>query len=125
MYDTSKENDKDFLREGMRHLQEKIIILQKEITQLKKQKIEDEELCKKLAEELLIIKKRIFDSKQEKKANRARNQKKRRKGKIPHNQSENEKWSKMNSILTRRLWTTNWKMKISVPIAEKKIASIP
>ena len=92
MYDTSRENDKDFLREGMRHLQEKILILQKENTQLRKQKIEDEELCKKLAEELLIIKKRIFDSKQEKKANKARNQKKRRKGKIPHNQSENKKF---------------------------------
>ena len=57
MYDTSKENDKDFLREGMRYLQEKVLVLQKENTQLRKQKIEDEELFKKLAEELLLMKK--------------------------------------------------------------------
>ena len=44
-----------------------------------------------MAEELLLIKKRIFDSRQEKKANKVRNQKKRRKGNLPHNQSKNKK----------------------------------
>ena len=92
MYDVSKENDKDVLRAWAKHLQEELLFSKKENIQLRKQRIEDEELCKKLAEELLLMKKRIFDSKQEKKANRARNQKKkRRKGKIPHNQSENKK----------------------------------
>ena len=91
MYDVSKESDKDVLRAWLKHLQEELLFTKKENIQLRKQRIEDEELCKKLAEELLLIKKRIFDSKQEKKTNRARNQKKRRKGKIPHNQSENKK----------------------------------
>ena len=89
MYDVSKETDKDFLREGMRYLQEEVILLQKKIAQLVQQKIKDEEICKRLAEELLLIKKRIFDSKQEKRANKARNQKKKRKIKLPHNQSKN------------------------------------
>ena len=59
--------------------------------------------AKKLAEELLIIKKRIFDSKQEKKANKARNQKKRRKGKIPHNQSENKKFDQQELDLDEEI----------------------
>ena len=46
MYDTSRENDKDFLREGMRHLQEKILILQKENTQLRKQKLKTKNFAK-------------------------------------------------------------------------------
>jgi transposase len=89
MYDASKENDKDFLREAFRVAQEKILLLQKENSQLRKEKALDDELCKKLAEEFFLIKKRVFDSKQEKKANKARNQKKRKKGKLPHNQSTN------------------------------------
>ena len=68
MYDVSKENDKDVLRAWAKHLQEELLFAKKENIQLRKQRIEDEELCKKLAEELLLMKKRIFDSKQEKKA---------------------------------------------------------
>ena len=92
MYDVSKENDKDVLRAWAKHLQEELLFSKKENIQLRKQRIEDEELCKKLAEELLLMKKQIFDSKQEKKENKARNQKKkRRKGNLPHNQSKNKK----------------------------------
>ena len=84
MYDVSKENDKNVLRAWAKHLQEELLFSKKENIQLRKQRIEDEELCKKLAEELLLMKKRIFDSKQEKKENKARNQKKkRRKGNLP------------------------------------------
>ncbi|MGB0454670.1 MAG: IS66 family transposase [Bacteriovoracaceae bacterium] len=88
MYDASKETDKDVLREQNRYLQEKILFLEKQVQQKLLEKKKDEELCEKLAEELFLIKKRIFDSKQEKKANKARNQKKRKKGKLPHNQSK-------------------------------------
>ena len=91
MYNVSKENDKDVLREFARHLQEKNLFMAKRIAELEKQKIQDEELCKKLSEELFLIKKRIFDSKQEKKANKIRNKKKKRNKKITHNQSDNKK----------------------------------
>ena len=91
MYDVSKENDKDVLRAWARHLQEELLFTKKENIQLKKEKIKDEQLCKELAQELLLMKKRIFDSKQEKKANKARNHKKKRKGNLPHNQSKNKK----------------------------------
>ena len=90
MIDASKENDKDVLKAWVKHLQLKNLFLEKELVQAKIKNEKDEELCRKLAEELLIIKKRIFDSKQEKKANKARNHKKKRKGNLPHNQSKNK-----------------------------------
>lgn len=87
MYDTSKDTDKDFLREALKVAQVKIIFLEKELALKSKEKLKDEEISKKLAEEFFLLKKRIFDSKQEKKSNKARNQKKRKKGKLPHNQN--------------------------------------
>ena len=87
MYDASKDTDKDFLREALKVAQEKILFLEKELALKSKEKLKDEEISKKLAEEFFLLKKRIFDSKQEKKANKARNQKKRKKGKLPHNQN--------------------------------------
>lgn len=87
MYDASKDTDKDFLREALKVAQVKIIFLEKELALKSKEKIKDEEISKKLAEEFFLLKKRIFDSKQEKKVNKARNQKKRKKGKLPHNQN--------------------------------------
>lgn len=87
MYDASKDTDKDFLREALKVAQVKIIFLEKELALKSKEKLKDEEISKKLAEEFFLLKKRIFDSKQEKKSNKARNQKKRKKGKLPHNQN--------------------------------------
>lgn len=89
MYDASKETDKDFLREALKMAQEKILFLAKENFQLKNKKIKDAEICQKLAEEFFLLRKRIFDSKQEKKANKARNKKKKKKTKLPHNQNKN------------------------------------
>lgn len=89
MYDASKDTDKDFLREALKVAQEKILFLEKELALKSKEKIKDEEISKKLAEEFFLLKKRIFDSKQEKKANKAKNQKKRKKGKLPHNKNNN------------------------------------
>jgi len=87
MYDATKETDKDFLREALMLAQEKILFLEKELALKTKQAEIDEEISKKLAEEFFNLKKRIFDSKQEKKANIARNHKKGRKGNHPHNKS--------------------------------------
>jgi transposase len=89
MYDVSKETDKDFLREALMLAQKKIIFLQKELAQKEKQSAIDEEISKKLAEEFFLLKKKIFDSKQEKKINKVKNQKKKRKGHLPHNKLQN------------------------------------
>lgn len=91
MFDFSKENDKDVLRAWLEYLQEQALLFEKELIQVRLEKEIEEEICKKLTEELLLIKKRIFDSKQEKKANKARNQKKKKKGNLPHNKSKNKK----------------------------------
>ena len=91
MFDFSKESDKDVLRAWLEHMQEKNISLEKKLVQLRLEREREEEICKKLAEELLLIKKRIFDSKQEKKANKARNHKKKKKGNLPHNKPKNKR----------------------------------
>lgn len=88
MYDASKETDKDVLRALNKHLQEELLLAKKALAQAHAEKIKDEEICKKLAEELFNLKKRVFDSKQEKKANKPRNHKKRKENR-PHNKSSN------------------------------------
>jgi len=87
-YDPSKEKDKEVLREYTRHLHLELISAKKEIAQLKIENQNDEELKQKLAEELLNLRSRIFDSKQERSKNKPK-AKKRKKGKLPHNQNEN------------------------------------
>lgn len=68
-YDPSKEKDKDVLREYTRHLHLELIAAKKEIAQLRIDNQNDEELKQKLTEELLILRSRIFDSKQERSKN--------------------------------------------------------
>ena len=65
MYDASKETDKDFLRAALKQVQEENILLKKQLALKNKQKIKDEEICKKLAEELFLLRKSIYDSKAE------------------------------------------------------------
>lgn len=89
MYDASKETDKDFLSEALKVTQEKIVFLEKKVSMLEKQNLLDEEICQKLSEELFLLKKKFYDSKQEKKANKTRSQEKRKKGKLPHNKNNN------------------------------------
>jgi transposase len=91
MYDTSKENNKEFLKELNRHLQEKVLFLEKEVQQLRTLKQKDEEISMKLAEELHALRKRFFDSKQERNPNKPKDHKKRKSGKLPHNQNKNQK----------------------------------
>lgn len=92
-YDFDKENDKDFLRAAGKLLQEKVIELQILSTQLIIAKQIDQEIKQKLTGELLILRKYIFDSKQEKKERFKELKKKKRKKGITliHNENENKK----------------------------------
>jgi transposase len=88
MYDFDKENDKDFLKEAGKLLQQKVLDLELKLSLALKLSEKDQEILQKLTEELKILRERVFNSKQEKKANGPRN-KKRKKGKLPHNKSKN------------------------------------
>ena len=88
MYNFDKEDDKEFLREAGKLLQEKVIKLEKIVEQNQLQSKIDDEIKQKLTEELLNLRSRIFDSKQERSKNKPK-PKKRKSGKLPHNQNEN------------------------------------
>ena len=90
MYDVSKENDKEFMREAIVLLQEKLLLKELEILELRKLKEKDQEILQKISEELKNLRQRVFDSRQERRANKPKNQKKRKKGNLPHNKSNNE-----------------------------------
>ena len=89
MYDVSKENDKEFLREAVSMLQEKLMMKELEVLELRKLKEKDHEILQKISEELKNLRKRVFASQQERKANKPKNHKKRKKGNLPHNRSNN------------------------------------
>jgi len=91
MYNFDKENDKEFLREAGKMLQEKLIQKELELIQVKIEITKSEEIKQKLSEELLNLRKRVFASQQERKANKTHNHKKRKKGNLPHNKSKNSK----------------------------------
>jgi transposase len=91
MYDVSNENDKEFLREAVMLLQEKLMLKELVILELRKINEKDEEIVQKISEELKNLRARVFASQQERKANKPRNQKKRKKGNLTHNKSSNEK----------------------------------
>lgn len=90
-YDFAKETDKDFLREAGTILQERVIELEIENLQLKQEKAKNEEIKTKLTGELLVLRRRIFNSKQEKKERLKNLKKKKKKEKtnLLHNQNEN------------------------------------
>ena len=107
MYDASKETDKDFLRAALKKVQERNIILEKELALRDKQQIRDEEICKKLAEELFLLRKSIYDSKAEQRekgrerARQRRTREKKRKNKnLPHNEPENPPPEETTSTLS-------------------------
>ncbi len=92
IYDFDKETDKDFLRAASKKLQGEVIELRIENIQLKLQQSQDEEIKSKLTGELLVLRRRVFDSRQEKKAKLKELKKKKKKKKINllHNQNENK-----------------------------------
>jgi transposase len=91
-YDFDKETDKDFLRAAGKMLQEEVIKLRIENIQLKLQNAHDEEIKSKLTGELLVLRRRIFDSKQEKmkKFEELKKKKKKKKVNLIHNTNENK-----------------------------------
>lgn len=92
-YDFDKETDRDFLREAGKMLQQRVIELEIKLKELELQKTQDEEIKNKLTGELLVLRRKIFDSKQEKK-DRLKKLKKDRSGKkhnLVHNQNDNKK----------------------------------
>ena len=96
MYDARKETDKDFLRAALKKVQEENIILKKQLALKNNQKIKDEEICKKLSEELFLLRKSIYDSKAEQRAKgreraqeRREREKNRKKKNLPHNEPDN------------------------------------
>lgn len=92
LYDFEKETDKDFLREASMLLQEKVIKLELKVLELSTQKNQDEEIKAKLTGELLVLRKKIFDSKQEKKdrIKKIKKLKNKKKVNLLHNQNENK-----------------------------------
>lgn len=70
MLDVSKETHVGFLREATKFLQEKVLFLEKELAQAKAVQKLDRELCNKLSEELLALRKKFFDAKNERSKNK-------------------------------------------------------
>lgn len=90
MINFDKENDKEFMREALKLMQNELLLQRLEIIELRKLKETDEEILQKIEEELKNLRQRVFDSKQERKANKPK-KKKRKKGNLPHNKSNNQK----------------------------------
>ncbi len=84
MLDLSKETNVSYLRAVAKLLQEKLLFAEKEIVQLKFLAQKDEELCKQLSEELLLLKKKFFGRSSERSQNSPT--KKNQRIKILHNQ---------------------------------------
>ena len=96
MMDVSKERDLDFLRAGLKLAQERILLLEKIIILSKQQQTTDAELCTKLSEELFLLRKKIYDSKSDRRdrarelarLRRAKEKKRKKKGIRPHNKED-------------------------------------
>jgi len=91
-YDFNKETDKDFLRAAGSMLQDKVLELELVVVQLQLEKYQDEEIKSKLTGQLLVLRRRIFDSKQEKKEKLKDLKKNKKKDKVNliHNTNENK-----------------------------------
>lgn len=102
MFDFDKENNKEFLREAGKLLQEKLLIAEKIVILFESKNKKDEEILQKLSEELKNLRKRVFASQQERKANTPKS-KKRKKGNLPHNKSNNQKIEDLEIDLTEEV----------------------
>jgi transposase len=87
MYDVSKETNLGFLREAVKYLQEKLLFSEREIFELKRQKVLDEELCNKLSDELLVLKRKFFVGGKDRKNNSEKTKKRKKNTYLPHNVS--------------------------------------
>jgi len=83
--DVSKETNVRFLRAAVKHLQERLLTQERTILTLTAAKALDDELCQKLSDELLVLRKKFFVGGQEKQPNADKRRGPRRKL-LPHNQ---------------------------------------
>jgi hypothetical protein len=60
MYDVSKETNVRFLRAAVHYLQEQLLLEKRANQALREAKALDEELCEKLSDELLVLRRRFF-----------------------------------------------------------------
>lgn len=104
MMDFDKENDKEFLREAGKLLQEQLLETRVLLAQSQALNEKDEEILQKISEELKNLRKRVFDSRQERKANKPKNHKKRKKGNLPHNKSKNSKLDEVEIDLNQEVF---------------------
>lgn len=91
-YDFDKEHDKDFLREAGKQLVAKVIDLEIKLAQATFQQWLDDQIKSKLTGELLVLRRIIFDSKQEKKdkLKKLKKDKKKKNINLVHNQNEHK-----------------------------------
>ena len=87
MLDMSKETHIGFLRAANKHLQEKVLLLEKQVAEHKRLAILDAELCKILSEDLLLLRKKFFGKSSEKSSPKAGKQRKHKSANLIHNQS--------------------------------------
>ena len=73
MYDFDKENDRDVLREQAKFLQQELFKANIKLIQAQTEISKDQEIKQKLSEELTNIRKRVFDSKQERRTQKPPN----------------------------------------------------
>jgi len=84
LYDISKETNVRFMRAAIKHLQEELLCSRRSVLALKAAAAIDEELCQKLADELLVLRQRFFVGGREKTGRTGRRCDRRRR--LPHNQ---------------------------------------
>lgn len=87
MLDLSKETNIGYLKEANKFLQEKVLLLEKEILLLRREKAIDEEISKNLSDALLLLRKKFFESQGERRKCKGPKKKKRDQSLLPHNQN--------------------------------------
>lgn len=86
MLDVSKETNIRFLRAAVKHLQERLLVEERTNLALTAAKVFDEELCHRLADELLVLRKRFFVGGRERSPRTGSNRRRRGRKRLPHNQ---------------------------------------
>lgn len=86
MLDVSKETNIRFLRAAVKHLQERLLVEERTKLALIAAKVFDEELCQKLADELLVLRKRFFVGGRERSPRTGSDRRRGGRKRLPHNQ---------------------------------------
>lgn len=86
MLDVSKETNVRFLREAVQLLQEKLLVAEKTIVELQAAKTADEDLCRRLSDQLLELRKKFFVGGRERSPRSDAGRPKPRKERLPHNE---------------------------------------